>query len=101
MGSRLELHNMLKETLELDNVYFQPPPSLKMKYPCLIYERDRINTQFADNIPYQHNKSYRLTYIDRNPDTDIPDKIADLPMCVFDRNYVTDNLYHFSFRITY
>ena len=64
MGSRLKLHEMLKDLLGSNNVYFQPPPSLMMKYPCIVYERVRINTKFADNIPYQLNKPYQLTYID-------------------------------------
>ena len=101
MGSRLELHDMFKVTLGINNVYFQPPPSIKMKYPCIVYERDRINTSFADNKPYQFNKTYRLTYIDSDPDSTMPDRIAELPMCVFERNYVSDNLYHSAFRITY
>ena len=101
MGSRLDFHNMLKEKLGLENVYFQPPPSIMMKYPCIVYERVRINTRFADNIPYQLNKPYQLTYIDEDADTTLPDKIAELPMCVFERVYVRDNLYHYSFRINY
>lgn len=101
MGSRLELHEMLKTKLGLKNVYFQPPPSLMMEYPCIVYERARINTTFADNKPYQLNNTYQLTYIDEDPDTPMPDEIAKLPMCVFERPYVRDNLYHYSFRITY
>ena len=101
MGSRLKLQEELENLLGTRNVYFQPPPSLKMKYPCIVYERVRINTKFADNIPYQLNKPYQLTYIDEDPDTDMPDKIARLPMCVFERPYVRDNLYHYSFRINY
>ena len=100
MGSRVDLSKVLHEVLGNNNVYFQPPPSLKMKYPCIVYERVRINTRFADNKPYKLTDSYQLTYIDKNPDSLIPHKIAELPMCIFERHYVNDNLYHDVFRIS-
>ena len=100
MGSRVDLSKVLHEVLGNDNVYFQPPPSLKMKYPCIVYERVRINTRFADNKPYKLTDSYQLTYIDNNPDSPMPKKLAELPMCIFERHYVSDNLYHDVFRIS-
>lgn len=100
MANRLKLDKTLREILSSDNVYFQPPPSIKMKFPCIVYERVRINTEFADNKPYQLNKIYQVTYIDSNPDSDIPDKLALLPMSVFERVYISENRYHNVFRIT-
>lgn len=99
MANRLKLSNTLKE-LGIKNVYFQPPASLRIKYPCVIYERPRINPQFADNKPYKLDKVFLVTYIDTDPDSEMPDKIAQLPCCIFERHYVSDNLYHDSFRIT-
>lgn len=94
MAQRLELQNLFKNLLGSSNVYFQPPPTLKLEYPCIVYKRDSIKTAFADNAPYKHTKRYQVTVIDRNPDSDIPDKVAALPMCVFDRPYTADNLNH-------
>jgi len=99
MGSRADLHDLLKATINSDNVYFQPPPTIKMVYPCIVYKRDSANTIFSDNQPYRYTKRYMITVIDRNPDSDIPDKIAMLPMCQFDRFYTADNLNHDVFRI--
>lgn len=99
MANRLKLDKMLKDTLGTNNVYFQPPPSLIMKFPCIVYERVRINTEFADNNPYQLTHVYQVTYIDSNPDSDVPQKIAELPMCVFEREFVNSNKYHNVFRI--
>lgn len=76
------------------NVYFQPPPSLAMVYPCIVYNRDFANTQFADNLPYRRKKRYQVTIIDQNPDSVIPDKVADLPMCLFERHFTAGNLHH-------
>lgn len=101
MGSRLKLQEELENLLGTRNVYFQPPPSLKMKFPCIVYERVRINTRFADNNPYHLHDVYQITYVDTDPDSEMPKKISKLHMSVFERMYVSDNMYHNVFRITY
>lgn len=99
MSSRLDLHN---EFLKLcKNVYWQPPTSHKMEYPCIVYERVRINTEFADNKPYMHNRIYQVTYIDVDPDSEVPLKLADFPQCVFERQYKANEMYHNVYRLTY
>ena len=100
MESRLKLSQKLHEILGSDNVYFQPPPSKKMVFPCIVYERVRINTRFADNNPYQLYDVFQVTFIGTNPDSDIPDKLAKLHGSVFERFYVSDNKYYNVFRIT-
>ena len=52
MAPRLELQAILAEILETDQVYFQPPPTVKMEYPCIVYRRDYEETSFADDKPY-------------------------------------------------
>lgn len=89
---RLELHEILKELCP--NVYFQPPSTVKMIYPCIVYERDSARTRFADNLPYRNTKRYSVTVIDRDPDSLIPDRIAALPMCSFNRFFTVNNLNH-------
>lgn len=99
MGRRLDLQTLLVGILGSSNVYFQPPPSLQIVYPCIVYKRDTARTIFADGKPYNHVKRYLVTVIDRNPDSLIPDKIEALPMCVFDRFYTADNLNHDVFNL--
>lgn len=99
MAQRLELQTLLVNVLGSSNVYFQPPPTVKMKYPCIIYKRDRLDTDFADNKPYTHKKRYQITVVDLNPDSDIPDKVAKLPLCSYDRFYTADNLNHDVFNL--
>ena len=94
MGTRLELQSLLEDILGTGNVYFQPPETIKINYPCIIYKRDYAITDFADNKPYNHTKRYSVTVIDRNPDSVIPDKIAALPLCVYVRHMTVDNLNH-------
>jgi hypothetical protein len=94
MAQRLELQEFLVDLLGSDYVYFQPPPTVQIKYPCIIYKRDDESTDFADNKPYKNKLRYQITVIDRNPDSDIPKKISELPSCVYDRFYTADNLNH-------
>lgn len=96
---RLELQEILTEILETDQVYFQPPPTVQMAYPCIVYKRDSQKSRFADDQPYKHDKQYLVTVIDRDPDSSIPDKIAELPLCVYDRFYTTDGLNHDVFKL--
>jgi hypothetical protein len=94
MAPRLELQTLLENLLGSRNVYFQPPANVQMKYPCIVYKRDAVRTRFAGNAPYRQTKRYQVTYIDQDPDSPVPDKIAALPMCIFDRHYAVNNLNH-------
>lgn len=94
MAQRLDLQALLVETLGSANVYFQPPESVSMSYPAIVYSRDHISTQYADNDPYSLMKRYMITVIYSDPDSDIPDKVAKLPTAAFNRHFTTDNLHH-------
>lgn len=65
-----------------------------MKYPCIVYVRDKINTVFADNKPYKHKTRYQVTVIDQNPDSEIHYKVGELPLSSYDRFFTADNLNH-------
>ncbi len=94
MAPRLNLQAKLVAILGSNNVYFQPPESIKLQYPCIIYKRDDTIVNHADDLPYMQHTRYLVTVIDRNPDSEIPSKVAALPMCIFDRFYTADNLNH-------
>jgi hypothetical protein len=99
MAPRLQLQSLLEEVLGSDKVYFQPPTNTKLTYPCIIYMRDLSQTTFADNSPYFNMLRYQITVIDGNPDSAIPEKVAALPLCLFVRFYVADNLNHDVFNL--
>ena len=101
MDRRLKLHQILVDILGSNHVYFQPPASVKLVYPCIIYQYETGDTQFADDQAYIFVRKYQIQVIDSNPDTEIPDKIARLPRCLNDRNYTADNLNHYTFNIYY
>lgn len=94
MAPRLQLQSLLESILGTRNVYFQPPANVQMEYPCIVYKRDAARTRFAGNTPYRYTKRYQVTYIDQDPDSEVPDKIAALPMCIFDRHFAANNLNH-------
>lgn len=99
MASRLDLHEKLCAILGTRNVYFQPPASVQMKYPAIVYRRKDIDTRFAGNVVYMQSSVYELVLIDKNPDSEYYDKILQLPYCSFDRHYTSDNLNHDVFTI--
>lgn len=99
MAPRLELQALLVSILGSENVYFQPPPNFQMNYPAIVYKRDDIKTEHADNKPYNLKKRYQITVIDEDPDSDIPEKVAALPLCAYDRPFTSDNLNHDVFNI--
>jgi len=99
MAQRLELQALLVDLLGSDNVYFQPPPSKQMSYPCIVYNRDTVRTEFADDKTYSIETRYQVTVIDRDPDSDIPRKVSELPKCSYDRFFTADNLNHDVFRL--
>lgn len=94
MGQRLALQTLLEGILGSRNVYFQPPESLLLKYPAIVYNRDYELSQHADNSPYHKRKRYLVTYIDQNPDSDVPDKLTSLPMSTFVRHFTAAQLNH-------
>jgi len=102
MERRLDLNRKLREILGSDYVYFNPPENVKIHYPCIIYNRENSDHVFANNKMYQHYKQYQITVIDRNPDSDISDRLlTNLEYCSFNRFYVYDELNHWVLRLFY
>lgn len=99
LNDRLALHELLCEKLGSRNVYFQPPESVKMKYPAIVYSRNRIENTSADNIVYRQSVRYTITVIDRDPDSEIVERISQIPRIMFDRSYISDNLNHDTFTL--
>lgn len=75
-------------------VYFQPPANTDMEYPCITFERDDAETRFANNSPYFNTFGYDVTVIDQDPESELLALVAALPMCSFNRHFVSDNLNH-------
>lgn len=102
MGRRLDLHERLCTILGTSNVYFQPPETVKMQYPAIVYNLRDINRVHADDTGYIDHDEYTLTVIDRDPDSIIPRNVlSGFSLCRFDRWYASDNLNHFVIDLYY
>lgn len=101
MSRRTDLGLILRSVLGSENVYFQPPESQKMRYPCIRYALDDIHMRSADNVTYFQKRRYAVTLIDKNPDSETVEKLTALPLCSFNRFYTNDNLNHWVFEIFY
>jgi hypothetical protein len=101
MSHRIDFHEVLVGILGSQNVYFQPPPSFKIKYPCIIYNRNSIRTDFANNKPYFNNVRYSVTIISADPDSELVEKMAKQPQTSFDRHFTSDGLNHDIFNTYY
>lgn len=92
---RIDLHHILQGFVPTpEQVYFQPPSGLLMKYPCIVYQRDTATTRYSDNTPHSYVQRYMVTVIDRDPDGAIRDRVASLPLCSYNRFFTADNLNH-------
>lgn len=98
---RLEIDQIFRSIAP--NVYYQPPVSMKMKYPAIRYERTNISSNHADNQKYKSVLTFQAIAISREIDDPMVEKLLALPYCSFDRHYIADNLHHdvFSIKINF
>ena len=100
--SRLKLHEELCDLLGSRNAYFQPPESIKLTHPCIVYSRSNIRIRKADNRIYNGMDEYEITHITPDPDDPFHDSIMNhFEMISYDRGFTSDNMYHNVYRIYY
>lgn len=97
--TRLEVQQLLESTLGSRYVYFQPPETLRMSYPAIVYHLDNIVNRNADDLTYLFDKRYQIVAISADPDDEIVENLNALPMCSFQRSYRSDNLNHWVFSL--
>jgi hypothetical protein len=108
MDRRIELDDVLRVIINItdpidgdSHVYFQPPESIKMKYPAIVYSIDGLNSKHANDRRYASKTGYSVTLIDKNPDSGYVDRILEIPYCRFNTAYPAEGLNHFNFTIYY
>jgi len=99
MGRRRKLQDLFLTLTP--NVYWEPPESVDLVYDCIIFQWNNSDTVFANNKPYHRTRRYQVQVITTDPDSDLPDKVEELPMCTSDRNFVVDGLHHYNYFIYY
>lgn len=99
-SNRLKLHNELLEFS--DNVYFQPPSNIKLKYPCIIYNKTPSIKEYGNDHQYIKTQGYQITVADADPDSLIADNLEERFMyCAISQYFVNDNLNHVTLNLYY
>ena len=99
---REQLQVALTQVLGSTNVYFQPPETMKLKYPCIIYYKTSYPLRFANNKVYKAKQCYTLTVVDKDPDSEIAYNIVDnFQYCKIDSYYRSENLNHTKLTLFY
>ena len=99
--TRIDLDKILRSTLGSSNVYFDPPESFKLNYPCIVYSFNGNTDIHAEDERYRRLKRYSLIYITRNADDPMVDKLDDLRFCRLTRPYTANGLFHYAYDIFY
>lgn len=106
MERRLQLDDKIRALLNSENVYFQPPASIRMHYPAVRYKYADPFTLSADDKNYHRRRKYTGVYIHLDPDDYFVERMVDSlrneNISAFsERRYEADNLYHDPFTIYY
>lgn len=96
---RSDFHVRLQTLAPGYRIYFQPPSNVKMAYPAIVYELDRIVKKRANNDVYLKTRRYQVKLITKNPDDSMVDVLASMVHSEFERHYTADTLNHFVFNI--
>ena len=97
---RSELNTKFKSILGNNNVYFQPPESVKLKYDCIIYKDVTPFLRRANNFVYILQHKYQITYVTSNPTSPIVDQMLhEFQMIDRVNDFVSDGLYHYVYEL--
>lgn len=100
--TRKDFNTELVDFLGTGNVYYNPPESVKISYPCIIYKPSRPSGVNANNKRYFNMKCYEVTMISRDPEWGLPDQMMEhFSFCDLGVPFTTDNLWHWPFTIYY
>ena len=98
---RVKLHHYLESILGSRHVYFQPPESVKLEYPCIVYNLAKVNVQFADDSAYLMNPKYVIRYISSKPDDAMKMSLVQGLGVPIIQTYAKDGLYHYIYELYY
>ena len=102
MNRRFELHAKLETLIQSKHVYFQPPASVRLVYPCVVYTIGEGDVKRGNESIYQYVNSYILTLIYKHTTIAILDKVLkEVEMCKLNTTYCSENLNHYVFTVYY
>lgn len=93
-SSRLKLQKTLENIMGKDKVYYCPPSTLKMTYPCIVYSKANIDATTANDTMYVLHDRYNVTLISRTPDDPRIRQLLSLQGASYSNGYISDGLCH-------
>lgn len=102
---RIDVQGRLETAMSMveytPHVYYQPPESIKLAYPCIVYGRDNFDMKYANDHIYKDMTKYTVTVMDVNPVSPLVDVLRTIPYCRMDREFTTTGIHHFIFTLFY
>lgn len=99
--TRIEFDSLLRSTLGSTNVYYDPPESFKLKYPCIVYTDSGRIVLHADSGTYIKYRRYTINYLTKDADDPMVDTIEELPYCRMRTPYTAANVFHHPYDIDF
>ena len=85
-----------------ETVYFDPPTSVRMDYPCFRFVMNNTDSRYADNIHYMNHKRWAITYITRDVEDAeqvVKPVLNAFKYCTHETTYRAENLEHVVFNL--
>lgn len=95
MATFKEARAILSKIVGHDRVYFQPPESIKMAYPAVVFHLSDLAATRGSNTVFSMRDRYTVTVMDKQP---FPEYLYDLqrvPYTSLDTTYRVNGLNHF------
>ena len=95
MLKRVDIQEKFKFLLGSNNVYYQPPANLKMKYPAIVYSLDGLDVKRFDNTRLINKKCFSVTHIYRNESENLVETmLKNFEYISFDNRSIVDGIYN-------
>jgi hypothetical protein len=98
---RLLFDAKLKEETGIQHVYYDPPESMFIEYPAIVYKKTAMPAKYADNKKYINHIAYEVKVICEDPDSTYVDIVNSMRYSSHNRHYVADELHHDTFTIIF
>lgn len=100
MLKRVDIQEKFKFLLGSNNVYYQPPANLKMKYPAIVYSLDGLDVKRFDNTRLINKNCFSVTHIYRNESENLVETmLKSFEYISFDNRSIVDGIYNDHFTI--
>lgn len=96
---RTDFQTLLESTLGHRRVYFQAPEATRLQPPYVVYDRESVDSDHADDIRYRSKIRYNVQLISNKADDPAWEQLHNLPYSSFDRHYISEQLHHDIFTI--